>query len=295
MLITRKRPRRRPVLEVRNLFISDVHLFNENSKVERAVDLLESVDYETAYHNGDIHGGWEMKRKRAWILPPSHYEYLEVTRSKSENGSKNIWPIGNHDEDAMQLIGRDYFGMLICAEAEFLTLTGLNALVTHGHPFDPQVARLLATIGDSAYELGIQVDKRINAERKRRGLEPISISDWAKRRIKKIERYITAFRRNAAAHANLRRFDMIACGHDHFGELTIMEPDDIFFVNSGTFVGDPCTAVVETWDGDFLLIYWDDHGYVPVKTVKVSAETLKGLARRRHSRRTDPEMDAVCV
>jgi UDP-2,3-diacylglucosamine pyrophosphatase LpxH len=295
MPITAKRSFRRPVLEVRTLLISDVHLFNENSKVERAVNLLESIDYETAFHNGDILGGWEMKRKRAWMLSPSHYDYLEVTRTKSQQGAKNVWPVGNHDEDALPLVGRDYFGMLICAEAEFRTLTGLNALVTHGHPFDPQIARLLASLGDSAYELGIHVDKVINERRKARGEEPISISDWCKRRIKRIDRYIGAFRHNAAVHANSRGFDMIACGHDHFGELTFIEAVDIFFVNSGTLVGEPCTAVVETWEGDFLLIYWDDNGYVPAKTVKVSADTLREFARKRHARKRDPELDAVCV
>lgn len=57
-------------------------------------------------------------------------------------------------------------------------------------------------------------------------------------------------------HAKNKGYDGIICGHIHKAEIRDIE--GIEYLNCGDWV-ENCTAVVETYDGEFEIISWLDN------------------------------------
>jgi UDP-2,3-diacylglucosamine pyrophosphatase LpxH len=181
--------------------------------------------------------------------------------------------------------------MRVAEQEEIKLVTGQRILVIHGHQFDRSMP--LEPFGNALYEMGLGIDHVNNSLRRRLGRSKVSISDYVKRKVHIISSHLGDFRENGVKYARERGFDGLFCGHKHHGEVTLMDDDFMFYGNTGTFAGFPCTAIVGHRNGDISLTYWDDHGYVAQLTRTITAEQLAHAFKIREAMRGfGPELEA---
>jgi UDP-2,3-diacylglucosamine pyrophosphatase LpxH len=132
---------------------------------------------------------------------------------------------------------------------------GRKYLILHGDEFDVVVrnARLLAYLGDWAYDTAIRINIILAAVRRRLGMPYWSFSAWAKLQVKHAVNFIGEFERVVAEEARKNGADGVICGHIH--HAIIQDMDGIRYINTGDWV-ESCTAVAEHEDGTFELITW---------------------------------------
>ena len=95
----------------------------------------------------------------------------------------------------------------------------------------------------------------VNWLRRRLGLGFWSLSAFLKYRVKRAVNFIGAFEETLAAEAQRGGFDGVICGHIH-------HPADrriagVHYLNCGDWV-ESCTALVETNEGRFEIVRWND-------------------------------------
>ena len=132
---------------------------------------------------------------------------------------------------------------------------GRRFLVIHGDEFDGVIryAKLLAHLGDWAYDAALVLNRWFNAVRRRLGYPYWSLSQWLKRQVKEAVKAIDRFELALANEARRRGLDGVICGHIHHAEMR--EVHGITYMNDGDWV-ESCTALVEHADGRFELIDW---------------------------------------
>jgi UDP-2,3-diacylglucosamine pyrophosphatase LpxH len=139
---------------------------------------------------------------------------------------------------------------------------GRKYLVLHGDEFDVVVrnARLLAYLGDWAYDTAIVINIGLAAIRRRLGMPYWSFSAWAKLQVKHAVNFIGEFQRVVADEARRENADGVICGHIHHA---VMEDiGGIRYINTGDWV-ESCTAIAEHHDGTMELITWRELSNVP--------------------------------
>ena len=151
---------------------------------------------------------------------------------------------------------------------------GKKYLVIHGDEFDVVVrnARLLAYLGDWAYDAAIALNIAIAAVRRRIGLPYWSFSAWAKLQVKHAVNFIGEFQRVVAEEARRNNVDGVICGHIHHAE--IRQVNGIDYLNCGDWV-ESCTALIEHQDGRIELYRWDESTAAALEPV---ADALEGSA-----------------
>lgn len=241
------------IRRVRALFISDVHLGMRAIQVGRLIDFLRCHDADVIYLVGDILDGWRLQKSWRW---PDEYNVLaQILLDKATGGTRVIYLPGNHDEFLREYLGT-YFG-----EVEFVdrtvhtTAQGQSFLVIHGDQFDVVVkhAKWLAHVGDWAYNAALRINLLINWVRRRLGLSYWSLSAWAKQRVKSAVSVIGQFEQALAHEARSSGVDGVICGHIHHADMH--DRLGVQYINTGDWV-ESCTAVAETYDGEFELIHW---------------------------------------
>ena len=127
----------------------------------------------------------------------------------------------------------------------------------HGDEFDVVVrnARIIAYLGDWAYDAAIAINVIFNKVRRRLGFPYWSFSSWAKLKVKNAVNFIGAFEQALAAEAERHGCDGVICGHIHHAEMR--ELGGVEYVNTGDWV-ESCTAVAERYDGTLELVRWAD-------------------------------------
>jgi UDP-2,3-diacylglucosamine pyrophosphatase LpxH len=132
---------------------------------------------------------------------------------------------------------------------------GKKYLILHGDQFDVVVrnARLLAYLGDWAYDIAILINIGLAAVRRRLGMPYWSFSAWAKLQVKHAVNFIGEFQRVVAEEARKSGADGVICGHIH--HAVIEDMDGIRYINTGDWV-ESCTAIAEHQDGTLELITW---------------------------------------
>lgn len=141
-------------------------------------------------------------------------------------------------------------------ELEYKSLKGKKYLVTHGDFFDSitMTKKWLAILGDYGYDLLLNVNQVLNYFRNRLGIKSRwSLSKYVKDNVKSSVSFITDFEDTLANHAKHKQYDGIICGHIHKAEIRNI--DTIEYLNCGDWV-ESCTAVVETFEGEFKIINW---------------------------------------
>ncbi|SJZ87161.1 UDP-2,3-diacylglucosamine diphosphatase [Consotaella salsifontis] len=257
----------------RTLFISDVHLGSKAAQAELLVDFLRRHDAETMYLVGDIIDGWRLRR--SWHFPQPHNDVVQKILRKARKGCRVVYIPGNHDEFLRDFPGEHFGGIEVKMNATHVTADGRRFLIMHGDEFDVVVrnARVLAYLGDWAYDAAIILNSLFNTVRRRLGFPYWSFSAWAKLKVKNAVNFIGAFEEALAEEAHRQDCDGVICGHIH--HALIGERAGIVYINTGDWV-ESCTAVAERHDGAFELIRWTEvMGPIamPLKAVGASLET----------------------
>jgi UDP-2,3-diacylglucosamine pyrophosphatase LpxH len=133
-------------------------------------------------------------------------------------------------------------------------INGHKYLVTHGDMFDAVMRKdlkWLAHVGDMMYNMLIWLNTKMNIVRKWFGMPYWSLSKYLKSKTKQALNFVDNFEDNLAAYAKKRGYDGVICGHIHTAALK--EIDGVEYINTGDWV-ESCTAIVETWEGEFRLL-----------------------------------------
>ncbi|MFN3507502.1 MAG: UDP-2,3-diacylglucosamine diphosphatase [Allorhizobium sp.] len=238
----------------RTLFISDVHLGSKAAKTDFLLDFLRTHEADTIILVGDIVDGWRLKR--SWYWPQQCNDVVQKLLRKARKGTKIIYIPGNHDEFMRDFPGIHFGGIEVAQRIVHEMADGKRYLVLHGDEFDVVVrnARLLAYLGDWAYDTAIAINVLLAAVRRRLGMPYWSFSAWAKLQVKHAVSFIGEFQRVVADEARRAEVDGVICGHIHHA---VMEDiDGIHYVNTGDWV-ESCTAIAEHPDGRLELISWN--------------------------------------
>ncbi len=97
------------------------------------------------------------------------------------------------------------------------------------------------------------MNAHVNVVRRSLGLAYWSLSQWAKLKVKNAVNFIGEFERALVHEAQRHDVDGIICGHIH--HAAIQDRAGIRYINCGDWV-ESCTAVVETYDGEFEILRW---------------------------------------
>ena len=244
------------VKRFRTLFISDVHLGSKAAKADYLIDFLRYHQADTIFLVGDIVDGWRLRRN--WNWPQDCNDVVQKLLRQARKGTRIVYIPGNHDEFLRDFPGTHFGGIEVALNAIHEGVDGKRYLVLHGDEFDVVVrhARILAHLGDWAYDLAILVNRSLNAVRRRLGLPYWSFSAWAKLQVKQAVNFIGEFQRVVAEEARRQGVDGVICGHIH--HATIEDLDGIRYINTGDWV-ESCTAIAEGYDGEMQLLRWDHH------------------------------------
>lgn len=238
-------------LQVRTVWISDLHLGTPGCQAAALLDFLREVECDTLYLVGDIIDGWQLRR--SWYWPQAHNDVVQKLLRKARKGTRVIFVPGNHDEFARRYVELNFGGVDVVEDCIHVTADGRRLWVTHGDLFDGvvQCARWLAVAGDMAYEFTLKVNRWFNRARARLGLPYWSLSKYLKAKVKRAVSYIGDFETAVAKEARRRGADGVVCGHIHHAEMR--DIDGILYCNDGDWV-ESLTALVEHHDGRLEIV-----------------------------------------
>ena len=239
----------------RTLFISDVHLGTRSAQTEAFLEFLRLVDADVIYLVGDIVDFWKVRRGPHW--PQSHNDVLQKLLRKARKGCRIIFIPGNHDEGLRDYCGASFGGIDIRRDDIHIAANGRRYVVMHGDEFDIVVryARWLAFLGDRSYEAALWFNNPLNWVRRHLGLGYWSLSAYLKGQVKSAVSFIGEFELALSDVARRRNADGIICGHIHHAADRRIGP--VHYLNCGDWV-ESCTAVYETFDGEFGVLRWLD-------------------------------------
>lgn len=244
-------------MKYKSIFISDIHLGTRFSKAKTLLNFLKHNESENLILVGDIIDGWAIKRKFVW--PQTHSDVIQKVLKKARKGTNVTFITGNHDEflrPFVPLILGD--SLNISNELEYKALNGKKYYITHGDFFDSitMTKKWLAILGDYGYDLLLHLNSVLNFIRKKIGIKKYwSLSKYIKDNVKSSVSFISDFESVLSNHAKNKGYDGIICGHIHKAEIRYI--DEIEYLNCGDWV-ESCTAIVETFNGEFKIINWLD-------------------------------------
>jgi len=237
----------------RSIFISDIHLGTRGCRSDFLVEFLRQVECESLYLVGDIVDGWRLRK--SWYWDADHDEVIRLVLRMARHGTEVTYIPGNHDELFRDWLGLEIAGVRLVREAEHKAADGRRFLVIHGDEFDGVIryAKILAHLGDWAYDLALTLNRWFNAARRRLGYPYWSLSQWLKRQVKEAVKAIDRYEMSLANEARRRGLDGVICGHIHHAEMRLVQ--GVCYMNDGDWV-ESCTALVEHADGRFELVDW---------------------------------------
>ena len=242
-------------MKYKSIFISDIHLGTRFSKAKVLLNFLKHNESDQLILVGDIIDGWAIKRKLVW--PQAHSDVIQRILKKAKKGTKVTFITGNHDEflrPFVPLLLGD--SVSIANELEYVAINKKKYYITHGDFFDSitMTKKWLAILGDYGYDLLLHLNVVLNFLRKRIGIKKYwSLSKYVKDNVKSSVSFISDFEAVLSTHAKNKGYDGIICGHIHKAEIRDIE--DIEYLNCGDWV-ESCTAIVETYEGEFKIINW---------------------------------------
>jgi UDP-2,3-diacylglucosamine pyrophosphatase LpxH len=259
----------------RSIFISDLHMGTRGCRSDFLVAFLRQVECSHLYLVGDIVDGWRLRK--SWYWDADHDEIIRLVLRMARHGTEVTYIPGNHDELFRDWLGLEMAGVKLMREAEHVAADGRRFLVMHGDEFDGVIryAKILAHLGDWAYDWALVMNRWFNLARRRLGYPYWSLSQWLKRQVKEAVKAIDRFESALATEAKRRGMDGVICGHIHQAEMRMVQ--GILYMNDGDWV-ESCTALVEHADGRFELIDW----------ARANQLSLAGQPRRAATRRALP-------
>jgi UDP-2,3-diacylglucosamine pyrophosphatase LpxH len=242
----------RPI-QLRSVFISDVHLGSRDCRAEELLQFLASIEVDYLFLVGDIIDFWSLSRTFYW--PQTHSDVLRAILGKARDGAQVIYIPGNHDEHLREFCGSMFGNLQIRRQYVHTTADGRDLLVMHGDEFDATVkcSRWLAWFGGGAYAFALVLNRALNACRRLFGLPHWSLARYLKLRLPHATRYMEAFELAAAHAAAQERVDGVVCGHIH--RASMRDIGGLLYCNDGDWV-ESCTAMVEENSGHMCLWSW---------------------------------------
>lgn len=247
-------------MNYRSIFISDIHLGTKFAQADKLLDFLRENESENLYFIGDIIDGWMLKRKFRW--KQKHSDVIQKTLRKARKGTKVTYITGNHDEFLRPFLPISLGDNLIIKnETSYISLNGKKYYITHGDFFDSvtMTKKWVALLGDIGYDMLLHLNPVLNYIRQKMGINKYwSLSKYVKDNVKSSVSFITDFEDILSSYAKQHNYDGIICGHIHKAE--IREINGVEYFNCGDWV-ESCTAIVETYEGEWKIIEWlDDEG-----------------------------------
>ena len=244
-------------MKYKSIFISDIHLGTKFSKAKELLNFLKHNESENLILVGDIIDGWAIKRKLIW--PQTHSDVIQKILKKARKGTKVTFITGNHDEfirPFVPLILGD--SLNITNELDYKGINGKKYYITHGDFFDSitMTKKWLAILGDYGYDVLLHLNSFLNFLRRKVGIQKYwSLSKYVKDSVKSSVSFVNDFESVLSEHAKNKGYDGIICGHIH--KVEIRNINSIEYLNCGDWV-ESCTAIVETYEGEFKIINWLD-------------------------------------
>lgn len=244
-------------MKYKTIFISDTHLGTKDAKADLLSNFLKNNECETLYLVGDIIDGWKIQQNR-WKWKQSHTNVIRRILGYTKRGIKVIYVTGNHDEFIRPFVNSFSFdkNIELCNQAEYVDSNNKKYLVTHGDMFDgiTRMAKWISFLGDRAYDMVLWINNRFNWWRHKLGFGYWSLSKFLKHKVKKALDFVFKYEKTITGFAKRKGYDGVICGHIHTPE--IKEIDGIVYMNDGDWV-ESCSALVETLDGKWKIIYWN--------------------------------------
>jgi UDP-2,3-diacylglucosamine pyrophosphatase LpxH len=203
------------------IVISDLHLGSAVCQAKLLEEFLTwAVEHcDRLVINGDVFDDLNFKR-----LTKRHFACLKIIRKNTDRDDvKIVWVRGNHDgpiDIISHIVGVDILD-------EFVFDNGLiRLLILHGDQFDA-----FATGYPLMTELACGVFYYIQK------WMPHRAARWIRRISKKWQRNSQLIERRAVEYARGRGFRFVTCGHTHLPLAA--RHDDVFYLNSGTWIESP--------------------------------------------------------
>jgi len=245
----------KPILNVRSVILSDIHLGTPHSKVEEVTHFLKHTRCDRLILNGDIIDGWRLRRDGQWTKGDTKFVRRVLTMTQKRD-TEVIYLRGNHDDFLSRLLPMQFERLSLVEDCMLETPRG-RYLVLHGDVFDGVVKNMvfLAHLGDMGYALLLRLNRLYNWFRRLRGKEYFSLSQAIKARVKQAVSFIGKFEDQVAALARERGCSGVICGHIHTPADKMI--GDIHYLNSGDWV-ESLTGIVEHHDGRLELVSYKD-------------------------------------
>lgn len=221
-------------LDVKTLFISDVHLGSKGSKADELLELFKSIKFQQLVLVGDFIDGWILKRRHWW--KQSHTDVIRKVLKYSKK-KRVIYISGNHDDFLREIDTGEWGNIQIKHEWIYN-----NIFVVHGDLYDGVVKyKWLGKLGSVGYELSIGFDLIM----RKFGIKK-SLSTVLKTRVKDAIKYLNKFESQLVYQAKKRGCDTVICGHIHTPKDT--DYGDIRYMNCGDWMQNS-SFIVEHHDG----------------------------------------------
>lgn len=239
----------------KTIFISDLHLGTENSKVKEVMHFLRNTRCERLVLNGDIIDGWQLKRGSLWTS--EHTKFLRFILKRIEKKTLDvIYLRGNHDDILGRFLPMQFGSLSIVEDFVHESKSG-RYLVLHGDVFDTITKNFvfLAHLGDWGYKFLMSLNRWYNKYRAWRGKEYYSLSKAIKAKVKAAVNFVSSFEEKITKLAQAKGCTGVICGHIH-------TPDNkkiggLHYLNSGDWV-ESLSAIVEHSNGRMQLVYFRD-------------------------------------
>jgi UDP-2,3-diacylglucosamine pyrophosphatase LpxH len=243
-------------LQVRTLFLSDIHLGFKRARTRELLAFLRSVDAECIVLGGDIVDALSLAKRFFWT--DEHTQVLRLLLARRRAGVRLVYLPGNHDAAVSVFVEMLQGQIEVHREWVYRTRRGERYLVLHGDQFDEDVncPAWLYWIGDLLYEGTLLYNHRVNDLRHLLGLPYRPQTSRLKASVPTSARFIKRFETVAARQAREQGYDGVICGHIHRANLCTIE--GTVYANTGDWV-ESCSALVETRAGEMQLLRWP-HG-----------------------------------
>ena len=246
-------PARGRRINVRTLFLSDIHLGFPHARAQELNEFLRGVEAECIVLVGDIIDALSLARRAFWSA--SHTEVVRALLARQRAGTRLVYIPGNHDESLGMLAQMLRGQFEVHREWVHRTARGERLLVLHGDQFDGAMVcpRWLSRLGDLLHGVTLSVNHQVNNVRRALGRPYWSLAERLKLSVGTSLRYIEQFEQLAARHAARFGYDGVVCGHIHRANLRHI--GGTLSCNTGDWV-ESCTALIESPSGQLELLRW---------------------------------------
>ena len=244
----------------RAVFISDTHLGTYGCKSKRLNKFLSSIKCDKLYLVGDILDLW---RQKSTCWNENQLQTLRLITKFARDGVEIYYTPGNHDDGMTEVLSVLSLPNVLCKkEFVHISLYNKSILVTHGDKFDllmsTKAGIWIAHLGGIGYDTLIWMNGLLERILSPFGVKRVLLSKFVKDNLKRANSYVGDFVGVMTEYARDQNFHGVICGHIHspsikHGTDLIKDDCSVDYYNCGDWI-ENCTALVETFDGEFKIV-----------------------------------------